>query len=126
MKNLNGWNLYLWFVYKKTLLVEQNSWLCDMWINCFLNQILLNKWKLKQTKVIFSCYSLLLLTNYKDIWLELSQFPNTFSYLLQSYSVANLEDIPSIISRKYAKYPINVMLKKENVLLRTCKHETFL
>ena len=126
MKNLNGWNLYLWFVYKKTLLVEQNSWLCDMWINCFLNQILLNKWKLKQTKVIFSCYSLLLLTNYKDIWLELSQFPNTFSYLPQSYGVANLEDIPSIISRKYAKYPINVMLKKENVLLRTCKHETFL
>ena len=126
MKNLNGWNLYLWFVYKKTLLVKQNSWLCDMWINCFINQILLNKWKLKQTKVIFSCYSLLLLTNYKDIWLELSQFPNTFSYLLQSYGVANLEDIHSFISRKYAKYPINGMLKNENVLLRTCKHETFL
>ena len=83
-----------------------------IWITAFSIQIVLHKYKVQQTEVILGFYSLLLLTNYKNIWPENLHFPNTFSYLFHNYDITNLKNIHPITFRKYAKHLVKVLFKK--------------
>ena len=58
--------------------------------------ILSDKYKAKQTEVIPRLLFNFLLTNYKNIWLELLHSSNTFSYLFHSHDITSLEKIHPI------------------------------
>ena len=88
-----------------------------MSINGFPIQILLPKSKEKRTEVISRLLSLLLHTNYKNIW----TFLNIFIL------------VPQLWCHEFRKYSFNhilkvckALLKNQHVLLKACKHETFL
>ena len=51
-----------------------------------------DKYKAKQTEVIPRLLFIFLLANYKNIWLELLHFSNTFSYLFHSHDITSFED----------------------------------
>ena len=84
--------------------------------NGFPIQILLPKFKEEQTEVISRLLSLLLHTNYKNIW----TFLNIFIL------------VPQLWCQEFRKYSFDHILKvckallKNHVLLKAYKHETFL